>query len=68
MSSDLEQTNNPPMRGIPAITGPIDYTKAFHVFPKELQPFRNSIIAYGASLFSTLVDFPRHCENSNADT
>lgn len=58
MSSDLEQTNNPPMRGIPAITGPIDYTKAFHVFPKELQPFRNSIIAYGASLFSTLVGFP----------
>ncbi|CAI5755791.1 unnamed protein product [Candida verbasci] len=44
--------------GIPAITGQIDPTRAFHVFPQELQPFRSSLIAYGASLASTLVGFP----------
>ncbi|RCK59468.1 putative mitochondrial carrier C29A3.11c [Candida viswanathii] len=48
----------PPPRGIPAITGEIDDSRAFHIFPKELQPFRSTIIAYGASLFSTLVGLP----------
>lgn len=57
MSSSSKDTIPPP-RGIPTITGDIDYSKAFHVFPKELQPFRGTIIAYGASLFSTFVGLP----------
>lgn len=57
MTSTSKETIPPP-RGIPAITGEIDYSKAFHIFPKELQPFRGTIIAYGASLFSTLVGLP----------
>ncbi|KAI3404434.1 hypothetical protein KGF56_002731 [Candida oxycetoniae] len=43
---------------IPAITGEIDHKHAIHVFPERLQPLRSSIIAYAASLASTLVGYP----------
>ena len=45
-------------RGIPAITGQLDYSNAIHVFPDALQPFRSTILAYGASFISTTVGFP----------
>ncbi|ABN65638.2 integral membrane ornithine transporter of mitochondria [Scheffersomyces stipitis CBS 6054] len=45
-------------RGIPAITGDIDYHTAFHVFPEALMPFRGSILAYGSSFLSTFLGFP----------
>ncbi|RLV90934.1 hypothetical protein JA1_004242 [Spathaspora sp. JA1] len=45
-------------RGIPAITGEIDYTNAYHIFPPQLQPFRSSILAYSSSFLSTFVGFP----------
>lgn len=50
--------NTAPANGIPAITGQIDYSKAVHVFPDALQPFRSTILAYGASFMSTTVGFP----------
>ncbi|CAK9436516.1 uncharacterized protein LODBEIA_P10740 [Lodderomyces beijingensis] len=43
---------------IPSIVGDLDHKHAIHVFPQQLQPFRSSIIAYGASLASTLVGYP----------
>ncbi|KAL6454445.1 SPBC29A3.11c Uncharacterized mitochondrial carrier C29A3.11c [Candida maltosa Xu316] len=58
----MSRSNNedvvPPPRGIPAITGKIDYTNAFHIFPSQLQPYRGTIIAYGASTFSTFIGYP----------
>ncbi|EGW34383.1 integral membrane ornithine transporter of mitochondria [Spathaspora passalidarum NRRL Y-27907] len=53
MSSDLKVRG-----GIPAITGEIDYTNAFHIFPETLKPFRSSILAYSSSFLSTLIGFP----------
>jgi solute carrier family 25 carnitine/acylcarnitine transporter 20/29 len=44
--------------GIPAITGDIDHSKAFHLFPEPLKPFKGTILAYGASFMSTMVGFP----------
>lgn len=44
--------------GIPAITGQIDYSKAWHVFPDYLQPYRTTLLAYGASFASTTIGFP----------
>lgn len=41
--------------GIPAITGPIDHSKAYHVFPHAWQL---SINAYGALIVSTFIGFP----------
>ncbi|KAK6202456.1 integral membrane ornithine transporter of mitochondria [Scheffersomyces amazonensis] len=53
-SSNLET----PRGGIPAITGDIDFTKAIHVFPEQLKPFRSSVLAYSASFLSTFIGFP----------
>ncbi|KAG7663280.1 uncharacterized protein J8A68_003194 [[Candida] subhashii] len=52
------QSAKPKVGGIPAITGELDYSKAFHIFPESLQPFRNSILAYSASLLSTTAGYP----------
>lgn len=44
--------------GIVAITGQIDYSNAYHVFPSQLQPIRSTIITYGTSLMSVFIGFP----------
>lgn len=43
---------------IPAIAGNLNAKHAIHIFPDQLQPFRSGILAYGASLASTLVGYP----------
>ncbi|KAI5959033.1 hypothetical protein CANMA_004157 [Candida margitis] len=43
---------------IPAIASTLDRKYAVHIFPEQLQPFRSGILAYGASLASTLVGYP----------
>lgn len=53
-----QKLKNQHLGGIPAITGQIDYSKAIHVFPDALQPFRSTLLAYGASFVSTTVGFP----------
>lgn len=45
-------------KGIPAITGEIDYSRAVRIFPEALQPYRPTVIAYGASFLSTTIGFP----------
>lgn len=50
--------NNISKGGIPAITGQIDYSNAIHIFPDALQPFRSTMLAYGASFISTTIGFP----------
>lgn len=56
--SETERKLIPRNGGIPAITGAIDYSKAIHLFPAELQPWRSTVLAYGASFVSTTVGFP----------
>ncbi|KAK6460541.1 integral membrane ornithine transporter of mitochondria [Scheffersomyces coipomensis] len=56
MSKYSDQT--PQRGGIPAITGEIDYSKAVHIFPDQLRPYRGSILAYSASFLSTFIGFP----------
>lgn len=46
------------VNSIPAITGEIDESKAFHVFPSFLSPYRSAIIAYGTLAVSTTIGFP----------
>lgn len=58
MSLSQQKYGTPPNGGIPAITGTIDYSRAVRVFPDELQPWRSTILAYGASFVSTTVGFP----------
>ncbi|ODV82135.1 integral membrane ornithine transporter of mitochondria [Suhomyces tanzawaensis NRRL Y-17324] len=43
---------------IPAITGQIDTSNAFHIFPEPLRPFKGSILAYACSFCSTFIGFP----------
>lgn len=47
-----------PISSIPAITGEIDESKAIHVFPTFLSPYRSAIIAYGTLALSTTIGFP----------
>ncbi|KAK6456512.1 integral membrane ornithine transporter of mitochondria [Scheffersomyces xylosifermentans] len=55
----MSQLNRDSTRGgIPAITGALDHSKAFHLFPEELKPFRGSVLAYGATFVSTFLGFP----------
>ncbi|KAI5967613.1 hypothetical protein KGF57_000307 [Candida theae] len=54
MSSNVHKDN----QSIPAITGKLDVKHAIHIFPEQLQPFRSGILAYGASLASTLMGYP----------
>lgn len=49
---------SPKVNSIPAITGEIDESKAFHVFPSFLSPYRSAIIAYGTLAVSTTIGFP----------
>lgn len=44
--------------GIPAITGEIDESKAIHIFPEFLSPYRSTVIAYVTSFISTSIGFP----------
>lgn len=46
------------VNSIPAITGEIDESKAFHVFPSFLSPYRSAIIAYGTLAVSTTIGYP----------
>ncbi len=53
-AGSMESSN----RGIPAITGQLDYcSNAIHVF-QILQPFRSMILAYGIIYAFTTVGFP----------
>lgn len=47
-----------PVGSITAITGDTDLTKAIHVFPASLQPYRSTVLAYGASFVGTIIGFP----------
>lgn len=58
MSTIEQKSQNSRSGGIPAITGTIDYSRAIHLFPPQLQPWRSTILAYGASFVSTTVGFP----------
>lgn len=53
MSSSISKDGS-----IPAITGEIDYSKAIHIFPNILQPYRSTMIAYGSSFVATTIGFP----------
>lgn len=44
--------------GIPAITGEIDESKAFRIFPQALLPYRSTVLAYGTSFVATTIGFP----------
>ncbi|SGZ58454.1 CIC11C00000005327 [Sungouiella intermedia] len=48
----------PQRKGIPAITGEIDESKAIRVFPEALLPYRSTVLAYGTSLVATTIGFP----------
>ena len=43
---------------LPAITGQLDASRAFHIFPDALQPWRPTILAYASTIASTTVGFP----------
>lgn len=52
------QHTPPPDRGIPAITGAIDYQNAVHLLPEPLKSYKPTILSYGASFASTTIGFP----------
>lgn len=54
MSGNVHKNDQP----IPEIASHLDPKHAVHIFPEQLQPFRSGILAYGASLASTLVGYP----------
>lgn len=55
---EMGSNNKDSKGGIPAITGNIDYSKAIHIFPESLLPWRSTVLAYGASFISTTFGYP----------
>lgn len=57
-SGDSSSTPATSGGGIPAITGTLDHLRAIHVFAPALQPWRATVLAYGALFVATTMGFP----------
>lgn len=45
-------------KGLPAVTGKLDQANTYEVFPKQLVPWRPTIISYNCYFVSTLLGYP----------